>query len=122
MPKASNESDPARMTSTTAGPVAHALAFRWGELQETPPDFIDDLMVDLTEALAEAEAAGNDVRAGCLDEVLDALAQGIVKYHRRSAGHFDEETLGRAIREIRAHYSQKSDVEANEQDGLPNFG
>ncbi len=106
----SDAPDVFKKTSSTAKPVAHALAFRWGELLEAPPDFIDDLMVDLTEALAEAEAAGNDVRAECLDEVLDALAQGIVKYHRHSAGHFDEETLGRAIGEIRAYYYRESDL------------
>jgi hypothetical protein len=103
-------SDALRRTSSTAKPVAHALAFRWGELLEAPPAFIDDLMVDLTEALAEAEADGDEIRTECLDEVLDALAQGIVKYHRHSAGHFDEKTLDRAIGEIRSYYYRESDL------------
>lgn len=97
------------MTSITE-PVAHALAFRWGELQEEPPAFIDDLMIDLTEALAEAEAAGNEARAACLDEVLDALAQGIAKHERPADQEVDEDTLGRAIAEIRAYYYQESDL------------
>ena len=50
-----------------------------------PPTFVDDLMVDLTEALSEAEAAGDETRAECLDEVLDALTQGIAKHQRPDA-------------------------------------
>lgn len=45
-------------------------------------------MVDLTEALSEAEAAGDETRAECLDEVhevLDALTQGIAKHQRPDA-------------------------------------
>jgi len=110
MSDASNMSGPTRTTFSTAEPVAHALAFRWGELLEAPPAFIDDLMVDLTEALAEAEAAGDKTRAECLDEVLDALAQGIAKHQRPDADGFDEETLSRAIGEIRAHYYRKNDL------------
>lgn len=95
--------------STVTEPVAHALAYRWGELQEEPPEFLDDLMIDLTEALLEARRSENDTRAECLDEVLDALAQGIAKHQRRDVQDFDEETLGRAIGEIRSHYHQKAD-------------
>ena len=101
-----------RTTFSTTEPVAHALAFRWGELLVAPPTFVDDLMVDLTEALSEAEAAGDETRAECLDEVLDALTQGIAKHQRSDADDFDEETLSRAIGEIRAHYRQKSDLSA----------
>lgn len=94
--------------SNITKPVAHALAFRWGELQEEPPAFIDDLMIDLTEALLEAESTGNEARSKCLDEVLDALAQGIAKHQTSQV--LDAETLGRSIRQIRACYYRKSEA------------
>lgn len=102
------EPDPNSPMSSVAEPVAHALAFQWGELKEEPPAFIDDLLIDLTEALAKAEAAGDEVRAECLDDVLDAFAQGIAKHQRPADQDFDEETLGRAIAQIRACYNLKS--------------
>ena len=97
-----------RTTSSTAEPAARTLSFRWGELLAAPPAFINDLMVDLAEALIEAKAAGDKTRAECLDAVLDALAEGIVKHQRPDADDLDERTLRRAIGEIRAHYHQKS--------------
>ena len=88
--------------------VAEALAYRWGELQEKPPAFIDDLMIELTTALAAARQSGEEDRAECLDEVLDALAEGIYKYERQADE--DEETLSRAIAEIRTHYYLESGI------------
>ena len=99
--------------------VAEALAYRWGELQEKPPAFIDDLMIELTTALAAARRSGDENRAECLDEVLDALAEGIYKYERQAEGDFDEETLSRAIAEIRTYYYLKNGiprVEARERE------
>ena len=86
--------------------VAEALAYRWGELQEKPPAFIDELMIELTTALAAARQSGEEDRAECLDEVLDALAEGIYKYERQADE--DEETLSRAIAEIRTCYYLRS--------------
>ena len=88
--------------------VAEALAYRWGELQEKPPAFIDELMIELTTALAVARQSGEEDRAECLDEVLDALAEGIYKYERQADE--DEETLSRAIAEIRTHYYLESGI------------
>ena len=88
--------------------VAEALAYRWGELQERPPAFIDELMIELTTALAAARQSGEEDRAECLDEVLDALAEGIYKYERQADE--DEETLSRAIAEIRTHYYLESGI------------
>jgi AcrR family transcriptional regulator len=88
--------------------VAEALAYRWGELQEKPPAFIDELMIELTTALAAARQSGEEDRAECLDEVLDALAEGIYKYERQADE--DEETLSRAIAEIRTHYYLESGI------------
>lgn len=96
--------------STTVELVAEALAYRWGELQEKPPAFIDDLMVDLTTALAAARQSGDEERAECLDEVLDVLAEGIYKYERQADEDFDEETLSRAIAEIRTYYYLESGI------------
>ena len=90
--------------------VAEALAYRWGELQEKPPAFIDELMIELTTALAAARQSGEEDRAECLDEVLDALAEGIYKYERQADEDFDEETLSRAIAEIRTHYYLESGI------------
>lgn len=89
-------------------PVARALAYRWGELEEQPPAFIDDLMVDLTRALRDAQAAREAARAECLDEVIEALAEGIVKYERESTEALDPETLASATAEIRAYYYKES--------------
>ena len=88
--------------------VAEALAYRWGELQEKPPAFIDELMIELTTALAAARQSGEEDRAECLDEVLDALAEGIYKYERQADE--DEETLSRVIAEIRTHYYLESGI------------
>jgi len=90
--------------------VAEALAYRWGELREKPPTFIDDLMVELTMALAAARESGNEERAVCLDEVLDALAEGIYKYEHQAGQDVGEKTLGRAIAEIRTYYYLKSSI------------
>ena len=90
--------------------VAEALAYRWGELQERPPAFIDELMIELTTALAAARQSGEEDRAECLDEVLDALAEGIYKYERQADEDFDEETLSRAIAEIRTCYYLRSGI------------
>ena len=90
--------------------VAEALAYRWGELQERPPAFIDELMIEITTALAAARQSGEEDRAECLDEVLDALAEGIYKYERQADEDFDEETLSRAIAEIRTHYCLESGI------------
>ena len=90
--------------------VAEALAYRWGALQEKPPAFIDELMIELTTALAAARQSGEEDRAECLDEVLDALAEGIYKYERQADEDFDEETLSRAIAEIRTHYCLESGI------------
>lgn len=88
-------------------PAARALAHRWGELDEEPPEFVDDLMVDLTAALAEAETAGQRARAECLDDVLDALAEGIVKHDRPVDGGFDEVSLSSAVADLRAYYYEE---------------
>ena len=90
--------------------VAEALAYRWGELQEKPPAFIDELMIELTTALAAARQSGEEDRAECLDEVLDALAEGIYKYECQADEDFDEETLSRAIAEIRTCYYLRSGI------------
>lgn len=68
-------------------------------------------MIDLTEAMADAEATGDEVRAECLDEVLEALARGIVNHHRRGDRDVNEETLNRAIEEIRAYCYRESDLQ-----------
>ena len=96
--------------SSTVELIAEAFAYRWGELQEKPPAFIDDLMIELTVALAAARRSGDGNRAECLDEVLDALAEGICKYERQADGDFDEETLSRAIAEIRTYYYLESGI------------
>ena len=88
--------------------VAEALAYRWGELKEKPPAFIDELMIELTTALAAARQSGEEDRAECLDEVLDSLAEGIYKYERQADE--DEETLSRAIAEIRTYYYLESGI------------
>lgn len=93
----------------TAKLVAQALAYRWGELQETPPQFVDDLMIELTGALEKARRNGEKERAECLDHVLDVLAEGIYRYHSR-AGQDVEETLDRAISELRTYYFLKSGI------------
>ena len=90
--------------------VAEALAYRWGELQETPPEFIGDLMVELTTALEAAHRSGEEERAECLDEVLDLLAEGIYKYEHGAGEEVEEERLDRAIAEIRTYYYLKSGI------------
>ena len=90
--------------------VAEALAYRWGELKEKPPAFIDELMIELTTALAAARQSGEEDRAECLDEVLDALAEGVYKYEHRADGNLDETTLNRAIAEIRTFYYLRSGI------------
>ena len=96
--------------SSTVELAAKTLAYRWGELQEKPPAFIDELMIELTTALAAARQSGEEDRAECLDEVLDALAEGIYKYERRTDGNIDEATLNRAIAEIRTYYYLESGI------------
>lgn len=88
--------------------VAKALAYRWGELQEEPPEFIDELMIDLTRALAESQQAGDEEQAKCLGEVLDALAEGIVKYENPAGPELDGETLRRSVVELRTYYYLKA--------------
>jgi hypothetical protein len=95
-----------RLTVLMSSPVklvAEALAYRWGELQETPPEFIGDLMIELTTALEAAHRSGEEERAECLDEVLDLLAEGIYKYEHRAGEEVEEERLDRAITEIRTY-------------------
>ncbi|PSQ84986.1 MAG: hypothetical protein BRD42_10530 [Bacteroidetes bacterium QS_3_64_15] len=96
--------------SSTVELAAKTLAYRWGELQEKPPAFIDELMIELTTALVAARQSGEEDRAECLDEVLDALAEGIYKYERRADGNLDEATLSRAIAEIRTCYYLRSGI------------
>lgn len=93
---------------TTTKPIARALAYQWGEMQERPPNFIDDLMIDLTEALTEAQASGNVERAQCLGEVLQILAEGIVKYEHPAGPALEGETLSRAVTELRTYYYLES--------------
>ena len=102
--------DPGYAMDSITEPVAHALAFEWGELEEKPPDFIHDLMVDLTRALEEAERTGNEGRAGCLDDVLHALSQGIAKHEGRVDRTPSEEEMSRAIAELRDRYALESDL------------
>ena len=96
--------------SSTVELAAKTLAYRWGELQEKPPAFIDELMIELTTALAAARQSGEEDRAECLDEVLDALAEGVYKYEHRADGNLDEATLDRAIAEIRTCYYLRSGI------------
>lgn len=88
----------------TTKPAAKALACRWGELQEKAPDFIDDLMADLTTEFAAAQKAGDERRAQTLDEILDILAEGIVKHEHPAGQDFSEDTLNRAIARVRTYY------------------
>lgn len=96
--------------SSITKPVAQALSYRWGELEEEPPEVIHDLMVDLTRALEEAEAEGEADRAECLDEVIEDLAEGIVKHEWDSTETIDQDTLASATAEIRAYYYKESSI------------
>lgn len=102
--------------------VAEALAYRWGELQETPPEFIGDLMIELIMALDTAQRSGDEERAECLDEVLDALAEGIYRYEHQADPDVGKETLDRAITEIRTYYYLKSGIPKGEAQGLERAG
>lgn len=102
--------------------VAEALAYRWGELQETPPEFIGDLMIEFTTALDEAQRSGNKERAECLDEVLDDLAEGIYRYKHEADPDVGADTLDRAITEIRTYYYLKSGIPKGEAQGLERIG
>lgn len=104
------------MFSTTK-PIAKALASRWGALQEEPPEFIDDLMTDLTTAYVAARASGNEERAKGLDEVLDVLAEGIVRYERPAGPELGEEALGRAITRLRTYFYLQSGIPRAEGQG-----
>lgn len=84
-------------------PVAQAYAFRWGKLQEDPPECIDYLMTELTVALDEAEEAGNETRADRIDAVVGTLARGLADYKRQTEGGFQTAAFERAKAEIRAH-------------------
>lgn len=103
--------------SNTVKRVAEALAYRWGELQEQPPRFIDDLMIELTTALDAARRSGNEERVEYLDEVLDLLAEGIYKYEHRAGQNVEEERLDRAITEIRTYYYLESGIPRAEAPG-----
>lgn len=95
------------MQSTTK-PVARALAYRWGELQEEPPEFIDDLMVDLATERLAAQRTGDETRVECLGELLDILAEGIVKYEHPDGPNLDGDVLADAIAGVRTYYYLQS--------------
>lgn len=103
--------------SSVAEPVAHAFAFRWGHLQEEPPECVDHLMTELTVALTEAEQAGEKTRAERLDVIIGTLARGIAEHKRRANGGFHTATLERAMAEIRAHERRKES--AASRDAIP---
>lgn len=94
--------------SSTVRRTANSLSYRWGEMQEDPPEFIDDLMIKLTTALVGARQSGEVSRAECLDEVLDVLAEGIYKYEHQGAEDVEEKILTRAVSEIRTYYRLRS--------------
>lgn len=98
--------------SSTTKPDAKVLAYRWGELQEEPSasTSIDDLMIDLTTAFIAAQATGEEERAECLDEVLEVLAEGIVKYEHPADQDLGAEMLAQAIAEIRTYYYLESGI------------
>lgn len=102
--------------------AAETLAYRWGELQEAPPRFIDELMIELTGTLDAARRAGNEERVECLDEVLDLLAEGIYKYEHRAGQEVEEDRLDRAITEIRTYYYLKSGIPRIEASGPEGTG
>lgn len=93
---------------STVRPVAEALAYRWGKHQKRPPDFIDDLMIDLTTELLLLQKAGDEKRAECLDAVLDVLAEGIIKFEHSAGQDLEEEALDRAINRLRTCYYLES--------------
>lgn len=76
-------------------------------------------MVDLTRDLEGAEAAGDGERADCLDEVIEALAEGVVKHEWLSAETIDQETLASATAEIRAYYYKESRMSEARSGGEP---
>lgn len=83
--------------------VAKALAYHWGELQERHPDLTHELMTGLTTALAAAQTSGDGKRAERLDEVLDILAEGIVKCEHPTGRDLGD-VLERTIAGIRTYY------------------
>lgn len=103
--------------------AAHALASRWGRLEEEPPEWIDPLMTELTVALRKAEEAGDKTRAERLDAVIAILARGIAEHKRQTEGGFHTATLERAMAEIRAHqHRAESDLKESNVSGRPPRG
>lgn len=103
------------MHSTTK-PIAKALAYRWGELQEEPPNFIDNLMIDLTRELVAARESGETERAQCLDDIIRMLAEGIVKYEHSARRPLKGEALEQAVVELRTYYYLETGLPRNGQE------
>lgn len=95
---------------STVTSVAEDLSHRWGELQERPPEFIDELMIDLTTELVSVRNAGDEDRAGSLNEILDVLAEGIIKSEHGPDQELEEDTLERAIECLRTYYYLKTGI------------
>lgn len=94
--------------SSSARPVANALASRWDDLQAEPPALIDYLIMDLTDALFRAQRSGEEKQAKCLGEVLDAFTEGVVKYESPADSEPTEEALRRSVMELRTYYYLKA--------------
>jgi len=98
-------------------PIARALAFRWGQFQEEPPDCIEGLMAELTASLQEAEEAGDEARAESLDAAIDILARGVAEHKRQANRGLNTATLERAMAEIRMERGREQG--APEESGAP---
>lgn len=83
--------------------VARAVACRWGQLDEEPPETIEQIMSELTAALQEAEEAGNKTRAGCLDRAIRILAHGVADQKSQANERGHTPTFERALAKIRRH-------------------
>jgi hypothetical protein len=88
---------------STIEAAARALAFRWSHCQEEPPDYIDQLMTELTAALQEATEAGDRARAKCLSTAINNLARGVAEHKRQANPGVHTAPLERAKAEIRLH-------------------
>lgn len=84
-------------------PDAEQLSHGWDDLDERPPEVIDELMIELADELESIQNAADEEGGASLSDILDTVAEEIIETELSADRDIEEEALERAIEALRRY-------------------